>query len=126
MSGADRKALRASHLLCAECATPRPAGQALCEECARAAVARVDANAARQSAGTGGPVSESNAVATALLALAAEIKGLRADLAPIVALAQAAMVKHPPRGPVTGTRTVEAPAPATDGGARVAKLDLDD
>lgn len=114
--------MREERRACLECALPRDAGSPLCSDCQRRAVATIDR--AAEGAGTTPEVAAALlALARGLSDLAAEVRGLRADLRSVRQLADAAMRAHPsrpaPSGPApSGWTTVAAPTPG-DGVRRV-------
>lgn len=118
--------MRAERLACAECALPRPAGQALCDDCLPAARAAVDAPVAEREVPRDAILAALAEQAGLMRAVLRELQGLRGDLAGVSRLADAAL-SHRPAGPapspLAGLRPV-TPA-STSGGSRASKLELD-
>ena len=113
--------MRAERLACAECACPRPAGQALCDDCQRRAVATID-RAAEAPEVPRDALLAALAEQTGLMrAMLRELKGLRADLASVSRLADAALTRTPVAPtPPSGWTTVATP---TSDGVRRVELD---
>lgn len=112
--------MRAERLACAECACPRPAGQALCDDCQRRAVATIDRAAEAPEVPRDAMLAALAEQAGLMRAVLRELQALRADLASVTRLADAA-VSRPlgkPSAPGGGWTTAATPTPS-DGVRRV-------
>lgn len=111
--------MREERRACLECALPRDAGSPLCADCQRRAVATIARAAEEREVPRDAMLAALAEQAGLMRAMLRELVGLRADLASVSRLADAALTRTPaaPTPPSGGWTTV--PTPTSDGVRRV-------
>lgn len=112
------RTMREERRACLECALPRDAGSPLCSDCQRRAVATIDRAAEEREVPRDAMLAALAEQAGLMRAVLAELKGLRADLASVSRLADAALTRTP-AAPTPPSGWVTAPTPTSDGVRRV-------